>query len=153
MLPRLNTSNAKTRDQALNIILKQMTNSLYIPLAYKLEESGCSCCRSECFDLICKVGNEYKFLCYDGYIKHTNDCELIRCSCDAPFKWNNINPTEQTYDHFDSISETFTSINDNTWYDDFKFFFEQQQENHNIYEYNEKDETDVAKKNYAFYFS
>jgi hypothetical protein len=147
-----NTSNAKTRDQALNIIIKQMTNSLqYIPLAYKLEESGCSCCRSEYFDLICKVGNEYKILCYDGYIKHANDCALIRCSCDAPFRWNNINPKEQTYENFISISETFTSIKDNTWYEDFKTFFEQQQENKNIYEYNEQEEIDLS-KNYAFYF-
>jgi hypothetical protein len=151
----LNTSNAKTRDQALNIIIKQMTNSLlYIPLAYKLEKSGCSCCRSEYFDLICKVRNEYKILCYDGYIKHTNDCALIRCSCNEPFMWNNINPKEQKYENFVSISETFTSIKDNTWYDDFKYFFKQQQENKNIYKYNEEDEdTDISKKNYAFYFS
>jgi hypothetical protein len=148
----LNTSNAKTRDQALNIIIKQMTNSLYIPLAYKFEESGCSCCRSEYFDLICKVGNEYKILCYDGYIKHKNDCARIRCSCDEPFRWNNINPKEQKYEDFVSVSETFTSINDNTWYNDFKFFFEQQQENENIYKYNEVEETDIPKKNYAFYF-
>jgi hypothetical protein len=154
MINILNTSNAKTRDQALNIIIKQMTNSLlYIPLAYKLEESGCSCCRSEYFDLICKVRNEYKILCYDGYIKHTNDCARIRCSCDKPFMWNNINSKEQKYEDFVSISETFTSIKDDTWYDDFKYFFEQQQENNNIYKYNEDEETDIPKKNYAFYFS
>ena len=153
MVSILNTSNAKNRDQAFNIIIKQMTNSLlYVPLAYKLEESGCSCCRSESFDLICKVGNEYKILSYDGYIKHTNDCARIRCSCDAPFRWNHINPKEQKYEDFVSISETFTSIKDDTWYDDFKYFFEQQQENNNIYEYNENEETDISKKNYAFYF-
>lgn len=67
--------------------------------------------------------------------------------------WNNINPKEQKYENFISISETFTSIKDNTWYDDFKYFFEQQQENKNIYKYNENEETDISKKNYAFYFS
>lgn len=37
MVNILNTSNAKTRDQALKIIVKQMTDSfLYIPLAYSL---------------------------------------------------------------------------------------------------------------------
>ncbi len=148
----LHTSNAKTRDQAFDIIIKQMTNSiLYIPLAYKLEESECSCCRSESFDLICKVGNEYKILCYDGYIKHKNDCARIRCSCDEPFTWKNIYPKEQKYEDFFDISETFTSIKENTWYDDFKYFFEQQQENENIYKYNEDEEMDDL-KNYGFYF-
>ena len=56
MLTILNTSNAKTRDEALNIIITQMNNSsLYKPIAYKLDESGCSCCRSEYFNLICKI--------------------------------------------------------------------------------------------------
>jgi hypothetical protein len=147
-----NTSNAKTRDQALDIIIKQMTNaSLYIPLAYKLEESGCSCCRSESFDLICKVGNEYKILGYDGYIKHKNDCERIRCSCDEPFTWKNIHPKEQKYQEFMDISETFTSIKDNTWYEEFNDYVEQQKENENIYQYNEEEETECL-KNYDFYF-
>jgi len=43
-------------------------------------------------------------------------------------------------------------MKDNTWYDDFKYFFDQQQENENIYKYNEDEETDLSKKNYAFYF-
>jgi hypothetical protein len=146
-----NTSNAKTRDQALDIIIKQMTNaSLYIPLAYKLEESGCSCCRSESFDLICKVGNDYKILGYDGYIKHKHDCARIRCSCYEPFTWKNIHPKEQKYQEFMDISETFTSIKDNTWYEEFNDYVEQQKENENIYQYNEE-ETDYL-KNYDFYF-
>jgi hypothetical protein len=148
----LNTANAKTRDQALDIITKQMTNStLYIPLAYKLDESGCSCCRSESFDLICKVGDEYKILGYDGYIKHKNDCARIRCSCDAPFTWKNINPKEQKYDGSFDIAVTFTSIKDNTWFEECNHYFEQQQENTNIYKYNEDDEIEYL-KNYDFYF-
>jgi len=147
-----NTSNAKNRDQALDTILKQMTNSIiYIPLAYKLDESGCSCCRSESFDIICKVGDEYKILGYDGYIKHKHDCERIRCSCDEPFTWKNIHPKEQKYQEFVNISETFTSIKDNTWYEEFTYFFQQQQENENIYHYNEEEETECL-KNYDFYF-
>ena len=160
MIPILNTSNAKTRGQALNIIIKQMTNSLlYRPVAYRLDGSGCSCCLSEYFQLICKVRNEYKILYYDGYIKHAKNCALIRCSCNEPFMWNNINPKEQNYETFVSIAETFTSIDDETWYDDFKYFVEQQQENKNICKYNEdKDEdeyekNDITKKNYAFYFT
>ena len=148
----LNTSDAKTRDQALNIIIKQMSHSsMYIPLAYKLDGSRCSCCRSEYFDLICKVGEEYKILCYEGYIKHANDCFLIRCSCNKPFIWKNINPKEENYENDVSIYETYTPIKDNTWYDDFKYFFEQQQENNNILKYNEEDD-DITEKNYAFYF-
>jgi hypothetical protein len=152
MINILNTSYAKSRDQALNIIIKQMTNSLqYNPVAYRLDESECSCCRSEYFDLICKVENEYKILCYDGYIKHSNDCAIIRCSCYQPFIWKNINPKEKNYENLDLSSfETFTSIKDNKWYDDFKYFFEQQQENNAIYKYNE--DNNIYQKNYAFYF-
>lgn len=156
MLPILNTSNAKTRDDALNIIIKQMTNSLlYYPIAYKFGESGCSCCRSEYFDLICKIENEYKILFYDGYIKHTNSCALVRCSCEEPFIWKNITPKEQNYEYYKNILETFTSIKENTWYDDFKYFFEQKQENKEIYKYNEDDaeETNISEKNYSFYFN
>jgi hypothetical protein len=152
----LNTSNAKTRDQAVNIIIKQMIDSLlYIPLAYKLDGSGCSCCRSEYFYLICKVCNEYKILFYDGYIKHSNDCALIRCSCYQSFTWKNINPKEENYENFASELETFTSIKDNTWYDDFYYFVEQQEENNAIYKYNENENenADIYEKNYAFYFS
>lgn len=153
MLSILNTSNAKTREEALNIIIKQTNNSLYKPIAYKLDESGCSCCRSEYFDLICKIGDEYKIFSYNGYIKHLNSCAIIRCSCDEPFIWKNINPKEQCYENFVSISETFTSIKDNTWYDDYKYFFEQQEENKAICKYNEEEETNLSEKNYAFYFS
>jgi hypothetical protein len=166
MIHILNTSNAKTRDQALNIIIKQMTNSLlYIPLAYKLDGSGCSCCFSEYFYLICKVKNEYKILFYDSYIKHSKNCAIIRCTCNEPFIWNNINPEERKYEDFSSINETFTSINDDSWYNDFTYFIEQQQENKNIYEYNEDEDdasdkyeyeyikTDITKKNYSFYFT
>jgi hypothetical protein len=157
MITILNTSNSKTREQALNVIIKQMTDSLlYIPLAYRLDESGCSCCRSEYFDLICKVGNEYKILCYHGYIKHSNDCAIVRCSCYQPFTWKNINPKQQKYEDLDLSSfETFTSVNNDTWYYDFKYFFEQQQENNAIYKYNEDEnkDTNIYEKNYAFYFS
>ena len=157
MITILNTSNSKTREQALNVIIKQMTDSLlYIPLAYRLDESGCSCCRSEYFDLICKVRNEYKILCYDGYIKHSNDCAGTRCSCYQPFTWKNINPKDKKYENLDLSSfETFTSVNNDTWYDDFKYFFEQQEENNAIYKYNEdeNEDTNIYEKNYAFYFS
>ena len=156
MLTILNTSNAKTRDEALNIIITQMNNSsLYKPIAYKLDESGCSCCRSEYFNLICKIWDEYKIFSYDGYIKHANTCALIRCSCDQPFIWKNINPIEQKYENFVSIEETFTSIKNDKWYDDLKYFFEQQKENKAIYKYNEDEdeETNLSEKNYSFYFS
>ena len=152
MIRILNTSNAKTRDQALHIIIKQMTGSLlYQPVAYRLDESECSCCRSEYFELLCKVENEYKMLCYDGYLKHSNDCAMIRCSCYQPFIWKNINPKEKKYEDIDVSSvETFTSIHENEWVDDFKYFVEQQQENKAIYKYNE--EETIYEKNYAFYF-
>ena len=132
-----------------------MTDSLlYYPLAYRLDESGCSCCRSEYFDLICKVENEYKILSYNGYIKHSNDCAIVRCSCYQPFTWKNINPKQQKYEDFDlSIFETFTSVKDDTWYNDFKYFFEQQEENKAIYIYNEYEDTNIYEKNYAFYFN
>jgi hypothetical protein len=153
MITILNTLNAKTRDQALHIIINQMTESLiYIPLAYKLEESRCSCCRSEYFNLICKVNNEYKILRYNGYIKHKLDCALIRCSCNEPFTWSNINPKEEPNENLVFLFKSYTSIIDNGWYDDYTYFVEQQQENMNICKYNEEIETDVSEKNWAFYF-
>lgn len=153
MLTIFNTNNSKTRDEALNIIINQMTESLlYIPIAYNLDESLCSCCLYESFELIYKIGNEYKILYYDGYIKHLNTCAIIRCSCKEPFIWKNINPKEKDIEDVDlSRFETFTSINDNIlWYDDFKYFFKQKLENKEIYKYNEDEIESV--KNYSFYF-
>ncbi len=164
----LNTHDAKTRIDALNAIIKQMSNSTsHIPIAYMFNESCCSCCRSECFDLICKTKSEYKILCYSGYIKHTNICALIRCSCNEPFIWKNIIPEEKNYKNYENYENMlyvlclFTPIKDDLWYDDCKYFFEQQQENKFICEYNEDEDEDEDEnvnskdsfgKNYDFYF-
>lgn len=145
------TSNAKTCMQALNIVVKQMSDlSMYDPIAYKLGGSTCSCCRSEYFDLICKLGDRYKFLRYEGYINHAKDCTIMRCSCNKSFIWKNIEPKERKYDDFFPF-ERFVSIANDTWYDNLKYHFEQQRENENIYEYNE-DEESYTTKNYAYYF-
>lgn len=158
MINILNTSNAKTRDQALNIIITKMYNTpKYNPVAYRLHGSGCSCCLSENFDIICKVEHEFKFLCYEGYIKHSKDCALIRCSCNNPFIWKNINPKEKNYENFISILDTFIPIKDNTFHNDLQYFFEQKEENKLIYNYNETNENNsddeyISKKNYKFYF-
>ena len=153
MLTILNTSNARNRDEALNTIIKNMNKSmLYKPVAYMLDQSGCSCCRSEYFYLICKIKNEYKVLCYNGHVKHTNNCAITRCLCDESFIWKNIKPTEEKCKDFKSILESFVSINDDIWKDDYINFLEQQQENKDIYEYNEDNEDDKLNKNHDFYF-
>jgi hypothetical protein len=149
---KLNTGNAKTRNEALNIITNNMNNTLCHPLAYMFDQSGCSCCRSEYFYLICKIKNEYKIFCYNGYINHTKDCAIMRCSCNEQFSWKNIDPIEINYDNDNFNFNTFTSIKDNTWYDDCFSFFEQQKENNNIFFYNENDNCDILHKNYKFYF-
>lgn len=153
MMSILNTSKANTCIKALNIIIKNMNNSsLYVPLAYQLCESGCSCCRAEYFYLICKIVNEYKIYCYNGIIKHTNICAIIRCSCNEPFTWKNINPVEKDFCNINI--EHFVSINDDTWRNDFKMFCDLQQENNDIKIYNDdNDDEDISLKNYSFYFA
>lgn len=154
MLSILNTSKSLTRIEALNTIIIQMKKSLiYTPIAYMFDGSGCSCCLSEYFYLICKIKNEYKILHYDGYIKHTNSCALIRCSCKEPFTWKNINPIEINCENIVDILDRFISIINHTWYDDFIYFIEQQRENKAIQTYNENEESNLSEKNYDFYFS
>ena len=171
-----NTLNAKTREEAFDIIIEQMRNSvIYEPVAYEFRQSGCSCCLYESFTLIYKVNNEYKMLEYVGYINHLDNCALIRCTCNQPFIWSNINPKEIKCDvneretdyilkNFTSINDDFTSINDDNWQDDnwkdeYETFIKQQIENDAIYKYNEDDDGDeydifyyVHGKNYAYYF-
>jgi hypothetical protein len=68
MISILNTSNAKTRDEAFHLIIEKMSHSMqYIRLAYKFEHSYCSCCSYEYFHILCKVLNNYRILSYDAY--------------------------------------------------------------------------------------
>lgn len=98
MFTTLNTGNSRFRDDALNKVINNMNKSLlYEPLGYKLSGSGCSCCLSECFYLVCRIGFDYKIFIYDGYINHSNKCAGIRCTCGEPFIWKNINPMEVKY--------------------------------------------------------
>jgi hypothetical protein len=154
----INTSDAKTREEALHIIINKMNKAFCIPIAYKLDQSGCSCCLSEYFYLICMMKNEYKIFSYNGYIKHKKTCAIIRCSCNEPFVWKNINPIEEKLENFKNLEyfESFISIIKNdTWVYDLKIFIEQQQENKSIYEYNEDKEEDNYEnlKNHKFYFN
>jgi hypothetical protein len=166
----LNTSNANSRVDALNIIIKKMTkSSLYCPVAYKNDGSGCSCCLSEYFYIICKINNEYKIFWYNGYIIHKNDCHVIRCSCYNNFIWTNINPVELNFVEFvdelcysdkkyeicnniDRLFEYFTSIDNNLWQNEFENYYYQQKENEEIYLYNENNNDEIM-KNYDYYFN
>ena len=154
----LNTFDSTNRNDALNKIINNMTNSSeYKPLAYMLDQSNCSCCRSEYFYLVCKNDkNEIKILGYYGLIKHNNNCSIIRCTCDEPFAWKNINPIEK---HFldcelPHLFDNFIGINDESWIDDYYLYQEQKKENEEIYYYNENEENDkFQEKNSRFYFS
>jgi hypothetical protein len=154
----LNTGDSRSRADALDKIIKNMNNSsLYKPLGYKLDGSGCSCCLSEYFYLVCKVQNDYKIFVYDGYIRHTSTCAYIRCTCREPFIWKNINPQEKNFK--ESELEYFLgiviSIGDYAWKDDFELYLKQQKENEDIRKYNEDndDNTDIPLKNYFYYFN
>ena len=154
----LNTGDSRSRADALDKIIKNMNNSsLYKPLGYKLDGSGCSCCLSEYFYLVCKVQNDYKIFVYDGYIRHTSTCAYIRCTCGEPFIWKNINPQEKNFG--ESELEYFLgiviSIGDCAWKDDFELYLKQQKENEDIRKYNEDndDNTYIPLKNYFYYFN
>lgn len=155
----LNTGNSKSREEALNKIINNMHKSLFCePLGYKFGGSGCSCCLSEYFYLICKIGSDYKIFMYDGYIEHTNKCAGVRCTCEESFKWKNVNPVEedmsQNQSEIEYLLETMVSIKDETWKDDYKLFLEQQKENENIQKYNDNDDCDEKSlKNYSYYFN
>lgn len=149
----LNTENSKTRDDALNKIIQKMNKSLiYKPIAYKYEGSGCSCCLSEYFYLICKIKDKYKIFCYNGYINHTKECAIIRCTCDNPFIWKNIIPKEENIVEICEIYFTSksTSIQDDNWIYEFKEYVIQEKENDAVFKYNENEDD---KKNYLYYFT
>jgi hypothetical protein len=155
----LNTGNSFSREEALNRIIKNMDDTLlYIPLAYKFEQSGCSCCLSEDFYLVYKINLDIKCVIYRGYINHTNKCAGIRCTCGEPFIWKNIIP-EETILEKDTLKH-FTFIKEDSWmYDWEEYIIEQQklqEENEKIYKYNEEDEEDEENtnlKNYSYYFT
>jgi len=156
-----NTLDSKTREEALQKIINNMNESLYYkPLAYMLEQSNCSCCRSEYFYLIYKnMDNEVKTLCYSANIFHANTCAIIRCTCNKPFTWKNINPIEKyfTERELTYVFDYFTGL-DESWVEDYCFYEKQKKENEEIYKYNEdadeNDETNnFIKKNYLFYFN
>ena len=153
----LNTQNSKTRDHALNTIIDNMNKtSSYVPFAYNLDGSNCSCCLSEYFYLVCKINSDYKILMYDGYINHTSNCAGIRCTCGEPFIWKNINPSIITFteSELEYFLETTMSIRDDEWKDDYKSFLEQQKQCESMQKYNENDDTnaDEPLKNYSYYF-
>lgn len=158
MISILNTCNSKSRAEALDKIINNMNKSLlYKPLGYKLDGSGCSCCLSEYFYLVCKVQNDYKIFIYDGYINHTNKCAGIRCTCGEPFIWKNINPREKNFreSELEYFLEIVISIGDDSWKDDYKLYLEQQKEYEDIRKYNEDDDknNDKLLKNYSYYFN
>ena len=148
------TSNAKTREEALNIVINKMKNSIdHTPIAFYFDGSGCSCCLSEYFYLIYKNNNNYKMNVYNGYIKHTKTCPIIRCSCNEPFIWKKIQPEEENIDYTNSnFYKNFIGIDNNLWYRDYENYQEQQQENKLINEYNNEEEDTFLVKNYTFYF-
>lgn len=156
----LNTSNSKSRDDALNKIINNMNKSTnYVPIAYKYDGSGCSCCLSEYFYLVCKINNEYKIFKYNGYIIHSKDCAIIRCSCNNPFKWKTINPTEEKINDYEleNFLENVIAIkNNNILINEYKLFIDQQTENKNICKYNDdsdyNEDFDNKLKNYSYYF-
>ena len=60
----LNTQNSKTRDHALHTIIDNMNKtSSYVPFAYNLDGSNCSCCLSEYFYLV-MYNYTINFYCY-----------------------------------------------------------------------------------------
>lgn len=158
MLSILNTGNSRSRSEALDKIITNMNiSSLYKPLGYNLDGSGCSCCLSEYFYLVCKVQNDYKIFVYHGYINHTSRCAGIRCTCRESFIWKDINPQEKNF--MESELEYFLriviSIGDDAWKDDFELYLKQQKEYEDIRKYNEDndDNTDIPLKNYSYYFN
>lgn len=162
----IRTLSAKTREEALENVLMQMRGThIYTPLGYILTDCKCSCCLYESFNLVCKVGNEYKLFCYEGYIEHLKNCKYIRCTCNQPFKWNNVCCEEKiiTYELMDEL-HNYTNTTEGIlcdWISDIHQSLELQQENIDIYNYNEsdKDEDDFfgdkqqsRLKNKTYYF-
>lgn len=159
----LSTDNSKTIHDALRKIIDKLnqTSSPYIPISYQMDGSGCSCCRSEYFYLIYKIKstNEYKMFCYHAAIHHATNCAIIRCSCDAPFLWKNITPTDA---HIDDMSDSYAELhfspvdtNNEKWFVDVIECRTQQLENEEIARYNEKDDdadAEAGEKNRRFYF-
>ena len=157
MLTILNTHNSKTREEALNKIIKNMNSSSSCkPLAYHLDGSGCSCCLSEYFYLLCKINNDYKILSYDGYINHTDKCVLVRCSCREPFIWKNINPTEKTFgeSEIQFLIENMTPIKDFSYIQEYQLYLKEQKYFDNLQKYidEEDDKMDRPLKNFSYYF-
>lgn len=154
----VNTGNSSTRDEALNNIINKMNrSSSYSPLAYKLDGSGCSCCLSEYFYLLCKINYEYKLFCYYGYINYKTTCAIIRCTCEEPFIWINIKPVEHiiTDSELKYFLSVLSSIDNDDWIVDWQDFLTQQKENNEIYKYNESDadsDDNDENKNYSYYF-
>lgn len=157
----MNTEDSKTRDDALNKIIEKMNSSLfYEPIAYILEQSGCSCCLSESFYLLCKIKEDYKLFQYDAYINHTNKCAMIRCTCGSPFIWKNIEPKEINFVKYPEeyfISNSI-AIQNNNWIDEYQQYIIQKKENDEITKYNEnisedyENDTNKNLKNYYYYF-
>ena len=166
MQMNFNTTNCTTREEALEYIIQNMKKTIdYIPLAYRLEHSGCSCCRADYFYLLFLYKGNYEMITYHANMKHERNCLHIRCWCHDPFDWKNINPerneiveTEIQY-WLDCMISVNKKDND-SWKLDFEYYFyyyfQQEIENNAILEYNNIDddnkEEEVYLKNYHYYF-
>jgi hypothetical protein len=156
----VSTLNSNSRKSALTNVIKQIDQLIQCQsIAYKFNQSGCSCCLSESFDLLCKIGDDYKLLSYDAYIKHTHACLLIRCTCKQPFVWKHILPIEQNVLDVNQNNEyinTFIPLTNNLlWLDEYYYYYEVQQQNQAILIYNNdevEDEINSQLKNYSYYF-
>ena len=156
----ISTGNASDRESALHNVLQKNKNAI----AYKFDGSGCSCCRSSYFYLLCKSNNGYAYemYCYHGNLTHDRDCALIRCSCNSSFTWENITPTKENLNEFllKDMIESFIPITDKSWDFDYLTYLELEQENQKIKDMIDKDEKDnnmfyscpTVKKNYYYYF-
>lgn len=152
----IKTRNSQSRDQAFFTVMQKMKSSLiYEPLAIKYYESGCSCCLSESFTILCKTKDDYKTFYYNAKMYHSKNCAVIRCTCNVSFDWKNITPQIKSVDESFNMCN-FSSIEDDNWKYDFEYYISQMEENNSIYKYNDdsdsEDEYFKDKKNHLFYF-